>query len=69
MGLVGCLDRGVVRAEELEGLGNRRHCPGRTRDLSLELVEGVDALRLVSVRQALHKQLQLVLQELVFFVL
>ena len=58
-----------MRAEELEGLWNRSHCPGRTRDLSLELVEGVDALRLVSIRQALNEQLQLVFQLLIFLVL
>ena len=69
LSLVGRLDRGVMRAEELERLWYRCHCPGRTRDLSLKLVEGMDALRLVSVRQALHKQLQLVFHLLIFFVL
>ena len=69
LGLVGGLDGGVLRAEELEGLRHGGHRAGSARDLNFQLVDGVGALRLVPVRQPLDEELELLLQQLIFLVL
>ena len=67
--LKSCSNCGILGAQELERLRDGCHRGCSPRNLLLELIECVDALGLVPVGKALHKQLKLLLQLLVFLIL
>ena len=67
--LISGLDGVKLWTEELEWLGHGRHSLSGPRDLDLELVKGVHSLNLLAIGQPFHKELKLLLQQLVLLIL